>query len=268
MTQVTGSQSMSTPVLMTEEPSNLQESPRTSESLGRRSPVNNSTIQEDGAEYGERSHNKTAQTGHEARRGSSGTRNRSRTIDCILGPPVDSGSATRRRQNTSAFRSNDPASVNFVLPEGTQRELEEASHKSGRGSSDGYPPPRKSSESAHGQRPRNGSVSWVKQTLGMNTQKQSDEEAGLTDAQQNRSRRSSKGEEELRRSDEEDLHHDEVVDHLNVIDPEVSAGRYKRQCLTISLRSSSSAGSSLFSNLLPGHGECHHAPSYPSALEA
>jgi hypothetical protein len=228
MTQVTGSQSMSSPIPMIEEPLGLQESPRTSDSLGRRSPVNNSTIQEDGGEYGERNYSETAQAAHEARRGSGGTRNRSRTIDCILGPPTDLGSTTRRRQNTSAFQSHDPASVNLVLPEGTKREIEEVSHKSGRGSLDGYPPPRKSSESAHGQRSRNGSVSWVKQTLGMNTHKQGDEEAGLTDVPQNRSRRSSKGEEAMRRSDEDDLHHDEVVDHLNVIDAEVSAGMYTR----------------------------------------
>jgi len=224
MTQVTGSQSMPSPVPMTEEPSGLHESPRTSDSLGRRSPANNVAIQEDSEEYGELNYTEATQAADDTRRGSSGTRNRSRTIDCILGPPVESGSTNRKRQNNSAFQSHDPASVNLVLPEGTKREIEEASHKSGRGSSDGYPPPRKSSESAHGQRPRNGSVSWVKQTLGMNTQKQGDEEAGLTDARQNRSRRSSKGEEDIRRSDEDDLHHDEVVDHLNVIDAEVSAG--------------------------------------------
>lgn len=91
-------------------------------------------------------------------------------------------------------------------------------------------------------RARTGSVSWFKQTLGMNVAgtvdtRKLDEEMGLTGKDKRDDTRrssSSKGDDDEgpearerrgEQAEEEDVHRDEVVDHLNVIDAQVSAGK-------------------------------------------
>jgi hypothetical protein len=249
-----------------------------------------------------------------------GRRNRSRTIDCILGSPISplpsslspstpsAAAANRNRTGTisrgppvsSPIIENDTenhvppqahpvtsTSVDLVLPESTERDLKLnrptsdsisasstgsghrkslSSHRE-RATEDDYkypPPLRISNDGERNQdrdldrgrdnideggmktgrtRARTGSVSWFKQTLGMNAagtvdSRKVDEEMGLTGKDKRDDTRrssSSKGDDdegtearerrEEQAEEEEDVHRDEVVDHLNVIDAQVSAGK-------------------------------------------
>lgn len=165
-------------------------------------------------------------------------------------------------------------SVDLVLPESTERDLKQTTSDSSTGSGhrksvsshreraeEGgykYPPPLRISDDRDRDgvrsdagagdmktgrtRARTGSVSWFKQTLGMNAAgtgdpRKVDEEMGLTGKDKREDTRrssSSKGDDDEgtearerreEEEEEEDVHRDEVVDHLNVIDAQVSAGK-------------------------------------------
>lgn len=176
-------------------------------------------------------------------------RNRSRTIDCILGPPASpglinrtnrlgSGSGTLRGGPIEEDTDKAPQSVDLVLPNSTERELQirtTSSRKSVSSTSrDGYPPgptPNSTSREEARGRPRTGSVEWMKQQFVRSEQPRRDEEEGLARRRSGSSRwedgREEEEEEERREKQErqeEGVHRDEVVDHLNVIDAHVSAG--------------------------------------------
>jgi hypothetical protein len=202
--------------------------------------------------------------------------NRNRTGTISRGPPVSSPIIENDTEDHVQSQAHPvtSTSVDLVLPESTERDLKQTTSDSSTGSGhrksvsshreraeEGgykYPPPLRISDDRDRDgvrgdagagdmktgrtRARTGSVSWFKQTLGMNAagtvdSRKVDEEMGLTGKDKRDDTRrssSSKGDDDEgpearerrgEQAEEEDVHRDEVVDHLNVIDAQVSAGK-------------------------------------------
>jgi hypothetical protein len=164
------------------------------------------------------------------------SRERSRTLDTILGNQVRG----RVRGNSVVASTGTAGTINLSLPKQEERQIESQAvprlsneDQIGSTSSPEYPPQASSSTQNQNSIGRNraGSISWVKNNLGLGTSSEREEQVRLRTSSDKDSRTRVEEEDE---ETENDVHHDQVVDHLNVIDPGVSAGESTRSaCIEV-----------------------------------